>query len=106
MHWAPGTTQEFQVSEGYVVSKSLWDIRSGMEGHSAQWFCDSGNAVCKKEEADFRKEICSVSLLWNRCKVGLSALQKSLASVISSKGNAVLPLQEEQHGCCEEEEAE
>lgn len=42
MHWAPGTTQEFQVSEGYIVSKSLLDIRSGMEGLGGQCFCDSG----------------------------------------------------------------
>lgn len=33
MHWAPGTTQEFQDSEGYVVSKSLLDIRSAVEGY-------------------------------------------------------------------------
>lgn len=50
MHGAPGTTQEFQVSEGYVVSKSLLDIRSGMERYSVQCFCDSGRQHIRKKQ--------------------------------------------------------
>lgn len=50
MHWAPGTTQEFQVSEGYVVSKSLLDIRCGMEGYGVQWFCGRGRQRVRKKQ--------------------------------------------------------
>ena len=50
MHWAPGTTQEFQVSEGYVVSKSLLDIRSGMEGYSVQCFWDGERQHVRKKQ--------------------------------------------------------
>lgn len=50
MHGAPGTTQEFQVSEGYVVSKSLLDIRSGMERYGVQCFCDSGRQHIRKKQ--------------------------------------------------------
>lgn len=76
MHWAPGTTQEFQVSEGYVVSKSLLDIRSGMEGYSVQCFWDSERQDVRKKQ--FQKGIFySVSLPWKWCKEGLSALQNN-----------------------------
>lgn len=61
MHWAPGTTQEFQVSEGYVVSKSCLDIRSGMEGYSLQCFCDSGRQHVRKKLIS--KRGCSILFL-------------------------------------------
>lgn len=98
MHWAPGTTQEFQVSEGYVVSKSLLDIRSGMEGYGVQCFCDSGRQHVRKQQLISKRGSSVLSLCPGNHAKRVYLHCKNQASVISSKRNAVVPLQEEQHG--------
>lgn len=77
MHWAPGTTQEFQVSEGYVVSKSLLDIRSGMEGYGVQGFCDSGRQHVRKKQLISERESCALYLTPGNDAKRVSAMQNN-----------------------------